>query len=80
MTGRSKALFSLLILVALVWGVRAYRGGEATSPLSAYAVATIERGEIVASVSATGALSPLITVQVGSQASGTINYPKSPPT
>ena len=73
MTGRSKALFSLLVLAALVWGALAYRGGEATSPLPAYAVATIERGEIVASVSATGALSPLITVQVGSQVSGRIH-------
>ncbi len=73
MTGRSKALFSLLVLVALVWGVRAYRGGETASPLPAYAVATIERGELVASVSATGALSPLITVQVGSQVSGRIH-------
>ena len=47
MTGRSKALFSLLVLAALVWGVRAYRGGEAASPLPAYAVATIERGEAI---------------------------------
>jgi HlyD family secretion protein len=73
MTGRSKALFSLLVLAALVWGAHAYRGDEATSPSPAYAVATIERGELVASVSATGALSPLITVQVGSQVSGRIH-------
>jgi len=73
MTGRSKALCSLLVLAALVWGVRAYRGGEAALPLPGHAVVTIERGEIVASVSATGALSPLITVQVGSQVSGRIH-------
>jgi HlyD family secretion protein len=37
-----------------------------------YALATVERGELTLSVSATGALSPLITVLVGSQVSGAI--------
>lgn len=73
MTSRSKALLSLLVLAAPIWGVHACRGGEGPSPLGAYGVATIERGEIVASVSATGMLSPLITVQVGSQVSGRIH-------
>jgi len=37
-----------------------------------YTLATVERGDLTLSVSATGALSPLITVLVGSQVSGTI--------
>lgn len=73
MKSRYEALLSLLVLVALVWGVGACRGGENASTSPAYAVATIERGELAASVSATGALSPLITVQVGSQVSGRIH-------
>ena len=37
-----------------------------------YSTAAVERGELVATVSATGSLSPLVTVLVGSQVSGTI--------
>lgn len=37
-----------------------------------YTLAKVERGELTLSVSATGTLSPLITVLVGSQVSGTI--------
>jgi HlyD family secretion protein len=40
---------------------------------AAYARARVERGELVAGVSATGTLNPLITVQVGSQVSGMIH-------
>ena len=71
-TGRSKALLSLLLLVALVWGVRSSWREDGASSAPEYELAKIERGELVASVSATGTLSPLITVQVGSQVSGTI--------
>jgi HlyD family secretion protein len=39
---------------------------------AAWSTTTITRGDLVATVSATGTLSPLITVQVGSQVSGTI--------
>ena len=73
MTGRYKALLPLLVLAAVIGGVCAYRGGESGSPETGYAVATVERGEVVGSVSATGTLSPLITVQVGSQVSGRIH-------
>jgi HlyD family secretion protein len=37
-----------------------------------WSTATVTRGDLVATVSATGTLNPLITVQVGSQVSGTI--------
>jgi HlyD family secretion protein len=47
-----------------------YRPAEDVSP--AYSTAELSRGDLVATVSATGTLSPLITVLVGSQVSGTI--------
>jgi HlyD family secretion protein len=72
-TARSKALLSLLLLVAVFWGVRSFWREDGVSRAPGYDVAKIERGELVASVSATGTLSPLITVQVGSQVSGTIH-------
>jgi HlyD family secretion protein len=72
-TPRSKALLWLLLLVALVWGVRSVWREDGDSSAPAYDTAKIERGEVVASVSATGTLNPLITVQVGSQVSGTIH-------
>jgi HlyD family secretion protein len=72
-TGRSKVLLSILLLAALLWGARGVRRENRASPAPGYDVAKIERGELAASVSATGTLNPLITVQVGSQVSGTIH-------
>ncbi|MGH7395380.1 MAG: biotin/lipoyl-binding protein [Candidatus Methylomirabilales bacterium] len=40
----------------------------------AYRTAPVERGEIVATVVATGTLNPVITVQVGSQISGMVKH------
>lgn len=48
----------------------AARPGEVSQP--SYTLAKVERGELTLSVSATGAMNPLITVLVGSQVSGTI--------
>jgi len=45
------------------------------NPEATYRTAKVERGVIVASVSATGNLSAVITVQVGTQVSGTIQTP-----
>ena len=45
---------------------------EAAVPAPVHAFATVERGDLEMSVSATGTLSPLITVQVGSQVSGIV--------
>jgi HlyD family secretion protein len=73
MTRRSKVLLSLLLLAALLWGVRWCRRGDDAASAPGHDIAKIERGELVASVSATGTLSPLITVQVGSQVSGAIH-------
>jgi HlyD family secretion protein len=61
---------ALLLLVAglVVWRVRAARQGAAFK----YETATVDQGKVVARVTATGTLSALVTVQVGSQVSGTI--------
>ncbi len=46
---------------------------EPAAPEAPHAFVTVERGDLQTSVSATGALSPLITVLVGSQVSGIID-------
>ena len=59
---------ALLAAAAVVFGVLRYR----RTPEVSYKTARIERGEIVATVAATGNLSAVTTVQVGTQVSGTI--------
>lgn len=48
--------------------------GDDTTVLPAYSLGEISRGSLKAEVSATGTLSPVTTVQVGSQVSGTIQH------
>lgn len=45
---------------------------ESSIPTDAYAVATVLRGDIVQSVSTTGRLKPLVTVEISSQISGLV--------
>jgi len=69
---------SLAIIMAVVFIVAAIawlmpkKPGENTE--HTYSLAKIERSKIVANVSATGTLSPVNTVKVGSQVSGTIDH------
>lgn len=70
---RPRALIHLLWLLplgaaALIW----YGSAPQPAAAPAYAKGAVARGELVATVSATGSLSPLVTVLVGSQVSGTI--------
>lgn len=60
-----------VVLIALgLWAfVTPNSEGEQTT---VYNVAPVKRGDLTATVSATGTLNPVITVQVGSQVSGTI--------
>ncbi|HVL74654.1 MAG TPA: efflux RND transporter periplasmic adaptor subunit [Noviherbaspirillum sp.] len=59
---------AIVVLVAGGWyGYRTWAGKE-TGP--EYRIARIERGAITASVSASGTLNPVVSVQVGSQVSG----------
>jgi HlyD family secretion protein len=60
-----------LVLLAVVGGVW-YFGNDTGEAPPAYSTVEVLRGELVETVSATGTLSPLITVLVGSQVSGTI--------
>src|SRR5213596_2932937 len=59
-------IVGLLLLIALV--VRQCRNGGAAN----YQTATVTRGPITQSVTATGTLNPVVNVQVGSQVSGNI--------
>ena len=72
MTSRRKLLaaagLALLAAAAVVWRWRAASGDAPASIESA----RVDRGRIVAKVTATGTLSALVTVQVGSQVSGRI--------
>lgn len=60
-------LAGLLIVAGVAMAM--FRDGTQTAQ---YRTATVERGTITANVSATGKVNPVVTVQVGSQISGTI--------
>jgi HlyD family secretion protein len=66
-----KIVFWLFLTIALVAIAYSYFNEEQYTPPT-YSVGKIIRGDLVATVSATGTLNPVITVQVGSQASGII--------
>jgi HlyD family secretion protein len=61
----------LVVLGGGVAGVMVYRNAN-TNKQPKFVTATLEKGRIVARVTATGTLSALVTVQVGSQVSGRI--------
>src|SRR5512139_3936074 len=66
---RRRLLWFLLLPAVLVAGFLLLRGrGEATQ----YTTGTVDRGDVVEVVGATGTLEAVTTVQVGSQVSGTI--------
>jgi HlyD family secretion protein len=60
---------AVVVIAALGAGIYLY-GRKPQAPT--YKTAKVERGDIVASVSATGNLAAVVTVQVGTQVSGTI--------
>jgi HlyD family secretion protein len=62
------AVVAAIVAVAAGLGIRAARKPAAP----AYETAAVDRGRLVAQVTATGTLSALVTVQVGSQVSGRI--------
>jgi len=68
---RKWTLWLPLLLVA-AGAVYLMLPGEQDEEDPAWTTTTVTRGELVATVSTTGTLNPLITVQVGSQVSGTI--------
>jgi HlyD family secretion protein len=60
------------VLVGGVAGIWAWRRHVAASAQPRFETVTVDRGPIVAKVTATGTLSALVTVQVGTQVSGRI--------
>lgn len=63
----------MAVLVVLGLGSWVYvRKGLASAPAIQYTTAKVERGAITSTVTATGTLSALVTVQVGSQVSGRV--------
>lgn len=70
---KRKPIVSILaLLLAAATGLWLYRRADA-SEATAYRFATIERGNLEASVSATGTLGAVTTVQVGTQVSGQVS-------
>src|SRR3989304_4836123 len=70
MSRRWWVLGVVLVLAAAASGVWFYAQSRGSTPK--FRMAKIERGPITASVSATGTLNAVVTVQVGSQVSGQI--------
>lgn len=66
-----KKILLIAALALIVAGIAAFAYFKRTPEIT-YKTAKIERGAIVSTVSATGNLSAVITVQVGTQVSGTI--------
>src|SRR4051794_30426832 len=72
---RARSIVVLLLIVAAVGGggFALYRWQKAKAkPPVEFETARIDRGRVVARVTATGTLSALVTVQVGTQVSGRI--------
>lgn len=70
---RTSIITLAVALLLLLLGTLAlhFRSDETAIDVT-YTLTRVERGDLLYSISATGTLSPLITVQVGSQVSGTI--------
>ncbi|MBH0177001.1 MAG: efflux RND transporter periplasmic adaptor subunit, partial [Nitrospira sp.] len=68
-----KRLGSILGVIAIGLAIGGYMffNGERKAPVR-YRTAAIERGSVVSSVSATGTINPVVSVQVGTQVSGMI--------
>ncbi|MBI4608214.1 MAG: efflux RND transporter periplasmic adaptor subunit [Candidatus Rokubacteria bacterium] len=69
---RRRALVLLVIVVAAAGALGAYFYTQSRGSTPRYRLAKVERGPLTATVSATGTLNAVITVQVGSQISGQI--------
>jgi HlyD family secretion protein len=70
LAGKKKLLLGGGFMAAVVFAGLYFWGGESNTPQ--YMTARIEKGNLRNTVTATGALQAVTTVQVGSQASGTI--------
>ena len=69
-TGRYLPLTVLIVVVAMIWGGHKIFMTKAAK--QSYILGTVDRGDIILQVAATGTLQAVTTVQVGTQVSGTI--------
>lgn len=72
MKPRRLTLYAVILAALAAGGYAAWRAFFAPPAAPAWRFAKVERGPIVGVVSATGTLSPVVSVQVGSQISGQI--------
>ena len=69
----SKILIGMIVAAGLIGGgVWYFKQRAAQNPEQRYKLATIEKGEVVQTVSANGTLNPVVLVSVGTQVSGTV--------
>jgi len=66
------ALAAFVVLALGTGAAVAYRFASAPTPEQRYRLQTVEKGDIVQSVSANGTLNPIVLVNVGTQVSGTV--------
>lgn len=69
---RKRSLAVLLVVVAVVVAALIFLKFDRKAGAGEYRTAVVQRGSISSTVTATGTLNPVTTVQVGSQISGTI--------
>lgn len=73
MTTRNKTLLALVVAAGiLATGAAWWHPNTESAPVADFARVAVERGDIAATVSATGTLNAVNTVQVGSQVSGAV--------
>ncbi|MGA8890403.1 MAG: efflux RND transporter periplasmic adaptor subunit, partial [Anaeromyxobacteraceae bacterium] len=71
MTKRRILILAAVVLIAVAFGAWRWRSGD-SKPKLQFETAKVEKGRIVAKVTASGTLNAVVTVQVGSQVSGRI--------
>ena len=69
---RNELLGGILVATLVIGGLFWHRAHTPTAPAFRFELTSVDRGPIQAKVTATGVVNPIVTVQVGSQVSGTI--------
>ena len=70
---KKRVVLALLAIAAVVGGIAAMRARTRTSQQPEVRTATVERGSVIATVTATGTLQALTTVDIKSKAGGAVN-------